>query len=75
MKHCFDETVWAAKDFIEKEINGKKWETVNKSIKSLFDDSRGFVNTQKQGIGQSILLRFLGENWKQWMIQEALSAI
>jgi hypothetical protein len=61
-----NETVLAAKDFIEREIEKETWATVNKFIKSLFDDSRGFTNTQKQGVGQTTILKFLNgaENWK-----------
>ena len=72
-----NETVWAAKDFIEKEIKNKSYEQIraNKSISSLFDDEKGFRSAKGQGIGQPVLLRFLGDNWKQWMIQEALSTI
>ena len=65
------ETVSAAKEFLDAELTKCTWKTLNKSIKSLFEDSRGFENAKHQGVGQTILLKFLGGNWKQWMIQRA----
>ena len=62
-----------AKEFLDAEL--KKYETwkqvSNTSIKQLFESEAVWRNTKAKGVGQTTLLKFLGGNWKQWMIQEA----
>lgn len=29
----------------------------------------------KRGVGQTTILKFLGGNWKQWMVQQALETL
>lgn len=70
-----NETVLAVKTFLDGELAESEWATLNKSIKSLFAESRGFENAKKQGVGQTTILKFLGKNWRQWMIQEALDTL
>lgn len=48
------------------------WVNVNKSIKVLFASNRQFQQCKQEGVGQTTILKFLGGNWKQWMIQSAL---
>jgi len=39
------------------------------------DQRRAFTQIKKQRVGQTTILKFLGGNWKQWMIQEALNVL
>ena len=71
-----NETVLAAKEFIDGELaKYETWEDLNKTIKILFDTEHSFIQTKTHGAGQTTILAFLGGNWKQWMIQEALATI
>jgi hypothetical protein len=47
------------------------WSHLNKSIKMIFASNSQFQNCKKNGVGQITILKFLGGNWKQWMVQEA----
>ena len=73
-----NETVHAARDFLNKELaKYATWEEcLNESIKALFTGIKGdFKHCKTKGVGQTIILKFLGSNWKQWMVQEALETI
>lgn len=70
-----NETVLAAKKFLDGEIaKYKKWDEarVNKNINTIFGNAGNFGVAKKEGVGQTTLLKFLGGNFKQWMIQSAL---
>ena len=70
-----NETVAAAKEFLDKELaKYKTWESTDEFISSLFSDEKGFKRA-KAGAGRETILKFLGGNWKDWMIQEAMQAI
>lgn len=85
-----NETVFAAKEFIDAELaKYETWEEAlekahifmslfigrfdkdgkEKNPKALFGQAKG------QGAGEATILAFLGGNWKQWMIQEALETL
>ena len=49
------------------------WETSDKNIRCLFDSKTAFTETKTRGAGREAILKFLGGNWKQWMIQNALA--
>jgi ParB-like chromosome segregation protein Spo0J len=72
------ETVRAARDFLDKEIK-KYWAWEDfclvKSNQALFDDEHSFNACKGVGVGWSTILKFLGRNFKQWMIKEALAYI
>jgi len=54
------------------------WANINKSIniKGLFASNRQFQRCKKQGgVGQTTILKFLGGNWKRWVVEDALSTI
>ena len=71
-----NETIIAAKEFMDKEL--KKYETLstsNKFIKSIFKNEKTFQESKIKGVDSDIILKFLGGNWKQWVIQEALSTL
>jgi len=73
-----NQTVCAAKEFLDKELGKYKTleECSNESIKALFSGTKGdFQHVKKNGAGQTIILKFLGGNWKQWMVQEALETL
>lgn len=73
-----NETVLVTKEFLDDELaKYATWaECVNKSIKALFTGSKGdFKHCKQNGVGQTTILKFLGKNWKQWMVQEALDTI
>ncbi len=70
-----NETVLAVKRFLDAEL--AKYDTLcqfNKSIK-LIETKSQFDKLKKTGVGQTTILKFLGKNWKQWMVQEALDTI
>lgn len=69
------ETVRVAHDFLTVELaKYERWEDAPRSlIDSLSLDSRHkFEDIKSKGVGQTTILKFLGGNWKQHMIQEAL---
>lgn len=71
------ETVTAAKEFLDDELaKCKTWKEFQKSeLNSFikFTNNQTFESAKGQkGVGQTTLLKFLGGNWKQWMIQRAL---
>lgn len=71
-----NETVAVTKDFIDSEMaKAETWEASNNSIRCLFSSDFEFKNTKGKGAGQTTILKFLGGNWKQWMVQEALATI
>lgn len=75
-----NQTVESAKKFLDEKIKKYQvWEemaTANKSISSHFpQDPHKFGQIKSQGVGQTTILKFLGGNWKQWMIASALQII
>lgn len=74
-----NETVLAVKTFLDAELaKYKMWEDAcaNKSIiTNLVDNAKAFIKLRKQKSGQTTILKFLGSNWKQWMVQEALNTL
>ncbi|MFA5376816.1 MAG: ParB/RepB/Spo0J family partition protein [Dehalococcoidia bacterium] len=69
-----NETVSVAKEFIDAEMaKAESWETLNESIKRLFDSRASYSDARTKGAGQTTILKFLGGNWRQWMIQDALA--
>ena len=70
-----NETVKVARDFLNAEL--AKYETIKdlpSHLINLLDGARveDFSRLKSKGVGQTIILKFLGKGWKQWMIQEAL---
>jgi hypothetical protein len=56
----------------------RRWEEykqVNKSINPIISDKSNFEQIKQRGVGQTTILKFLGKNWKQWMIQDSLKAL
>ncbi len=77
------ETVQTVRDFLNREL--KKYNTweeakkVNEFI-NLFGEEKNPVASfgqakGNQGVGQTIILKFLGAGWKQWKIQHALEVL
>jgi ParB-like chromosome segregation protein Spo0J len=72
------ETVLAARDFIDDELSKcKTWDDFrsNKSIGPIIASEPEYRSVKGKGAGQTTILSFLGGNWKQWMVQEALATI
>jgi ParB/RepB/Spo0J family partition protein len=68
------ETVSVAKDYLDSELK-KDWESLNENIKRVFQTKEMFNQLKNNGVGQTIIKEFLGNNWKQHDIQHALTAI
>jgi hypothetical protein len=69
-------TVLVAKEYLDGELaKYETWDHVNRNIKMLFDSNSQFQNCKKNGVGQTTVLKFLGGNWKQWIIQDALNTL
>ena len=45
----------------------KRYEALNKSIKGLTDKEH-FHQLKDKGVGQTTILKFLGGNWKEWVL-------
>lgn len=74
-----NETVHAAMDYLNGELaKCGSWESVQKRpdlMNLLEQKTEKSFNKTKSGVGQTTILKFLGGNWKQWMIQEALEVL
>lgn len=61
----FISTVQAVRNFLNKEIaKYDSYERVNESIKSLFESPESYTKTKNTGVGQTTILKFLGNGWK-----------
>lgn len=72
------ETVKVVRDFLNSELSKyESWEEcrINKSINTLFENAGNFGRVKKDGVGQTTILKFLGNGWKQWMIQDSLRVL
>jgi len=72
-----NETVLTTKEFLDGELGkAESLECLDKSIKALFLGKKGdFKHCKKNGVGRTIIRKFLGKNWKEWMIVEALKIL
>jgi len=74
----YTETVLVAKEYLDGEL--AKYETwdefrSNKSIRPIFESEPEFRSVKGKGVGQTTILKFLGGNWKQHIIQDALNTL
>ena len=63
-----NQTILDVKTFLDKELaKYKTWEEarVDKFVNTLFGNAGNFENTKETGVGRTIILKFLGGNWKQ----------
>jgi hypothetical protein len=73
-----NETVAAAKEFLDAELaKADSWdECPNSFVRALFTGTKGdFLHAKRHGVGYRTILKFLGGNWKQWMVQQALALL
>lgn len=77
-----NETVLAAKRFLDGELaKCETWKDISvKNMTDIFishnvDAKKAFSNAKRDGIGRDVIVRFLGGNWKNWMVQEALATL
>jgi len=66
------QTIQTAKEYIDNELQKSEWSTSDKNIRCLFINQTAFTESKTKGVGRDIILKFLGGNWKSWMVQEAL---
>ena len=68
------QTVKAAKEFLDEELKKhKNWESMKSTgnfASSLFEDEHGFRRS-KGGVGRDVLMKFLGGNWRSWVVRYA----
>ncbi len=69
------QTVSTVKEFLDAELAKCDYATSDKSIRCLFENKTGYTETKTKGVGRPTILKFLGGNWKAWMVQEALAII
>lgn len=75
-----NETVQVAKEFIDAELSRfETWQQVesakNSILTSICENAQGFGKAKKDGAGRGIICAFLGRNWKEWMVENALRII
>ncbi len=77
-----NETVLATKKFLDVEL--AKYKTLaelklaDKSIGQLFKNQQSFANAKREDtskVGRETILKFLGANWKEWLVQGALDTL
>lgn len=66
------ETVKVAREFLKEQMN-KEWDDLDKSIRVNFLNKHAFDVAKGMGIGKQTIQKFLGSDWKEWEIQDALS--
>ena len=72
----YTETVLAAKEFLDAELaKCNSIEDLPSQLINLCDGSRteDFSRFKNKSVGERVLLKFLGQNWKRWIIQDALN--
>jgi len=72
------ETVKAARDFLNAELaKYESWEEAPRGLINSLDlnNRSAFENIKTKGVGQTTILKFLGKQWKQWEIQDALNVL
>lgn len=71
-----NETVRAAKAFLDAELQKyEDWRHAGKSTSVMFASNSQFQQCKRDGVGRVIILKFLGPNWKEWVVKEALETL
>jgi len=75
-----NETILVAKEYLDTQLaKYQKWEDIrsDRFIRTnlSIENGQSFVKLKDIGVGRDTLIKFLGGNWKGWMIQEALSTL
>lgn len=75
-----NQTVDAVKKYLDGELGKyETWEQIrsDKSIRTTLsiENGQSFAKLKGMGVGRETILKFLGGNWKGWMIQEALDSL
>jgi hypothetical protein len=68
-----NETVFAAKEFLDEHLSEVEWDTSQEFLKGLFDSKKAFDTARGMGVGESVVKKFLGSNWSTHMIRESLA--
>jgi hypothetical protein len=48
------------------------WGDLGRNTQMLFDNEHSFYQVKNHGIGITTLKKFMGSNWKEWVIKEGL---
>jgi len=68
-----NETVLVAKEYLDRELaKYDDWNHAGKNTRMIFASNSQFQNCKKEGIGHGTILKFLGGNWKEWIVKQAL---
>lgn len=66
------ETVRVARDWLREQMEDG-WDSLDKSIRAIFNSEPAFRASKGMGVGKQTIQKFLGKDWKEWEIQDALS--
>lgn len=73
-----NQTIRSVKEFLEKEIKKSKdfnsFHVGENTNMILFDSASQFENCKKNGVGRTVIHKFLGAPWQKWVIREALKS-
>jgi hypothetical protein len=66
------QTVQVAKEYLDAEL-AKEWKDSDKSVRVLFDSEHAYNQARRKegGVGKPTILKFLGGNWKHWVVRYA----
>ena len=72
-----NETILSVKLWLDGQIKGKTCEEImaQRLLGHLFKDKKAFANTSREGVGESTIKAFLGDNWSLRRIREALASL
>jgi len=68
------QTILTTKEFIDAKLAKYEYKDSPKNMRVLFESKHAYNQTKnkKDGCGEPTILKFLGGNWKGWMIETAL---
>ncbi len=73
------QTIQTAKEYIDGELlkyeDWKEFDRSVKNIRPIFESEPQYRSVRGKGSGAETVLKFLGGNWKEWMVKEALKFI
>jgi len=73
------ETIAAVKEFLDSKITKyydlKALNRAGEFTGSLFKNEGNFQEVKEKGVGRATIQKFLGKNWKGWVVREALAMV
>ncbi len=67
-----NESVRAVRDYLNGELEKHDYKDSHETIRVLFESEHAYMQTKRKKVGQATILRFLGKNWTNYMVQNAL---